>query len=69
MAWKFKGKCLFIKDAKLAPTLTNPNTVNFTSTRFEPLRFMSNSQDLGNNIDDSKEIDLHVDFKRTVKDS
>ena len=35
----------------------------------EPLGFMKNSTDLGNNINYSEEIDLHVDFKRTVRNS
>ena len=30
---------------------------------------MKNSTDLGNNINYSEEIDLHVDFKRTVRNS
>ena len=65
-----KGKCLLIKKNKATPKVTNPNTVNFTSSnRFEPLAFMSNSSDLGSNIDNSEESDLHGDFKRAVKDS
>ena len=30
---------------------------------------MNNSPDLGNDIDNSQESDLHVDFKRTVRNS
>ena len=35
----------------------------------EPLGFMKNSTDLGKNINYSEESDLHVDFKRTVRNS
>ena len=35
----------------------------------KPLGFVNNSSDLGNNINHSEESDLHVDFKRTVKNS
>ena len=30
---------------------------------------MNNSPDLGNDVDNGKESDLHVDFKRTVRSS
>ena len=44
--------------------VTNPNAINFTSSNwYGPLRFMNNSPDLGNDIDNSEETDLHVDFK------
>ena len=67
---EFKGKCLFIEDAKIRPKVPNPNTTNFTSPNlFESLRFMNNSSALGNNIDNSEERDFHVNFKRTVRNS
>ena len=70
-AVEFKGKCLFIEDAKVSPRVTNPNTRTFTSPDwFEPLRFMnSNSSAVGNNIDNSEERYFHIDFKRTVRNS
>ena len=65
-----KGKFLFIEIAKVKPKVTNPNKINFSSpNRFEPLRFVNTSPDLGNDIDHSKENDLRVDFKRTVRNS
>ena len=64
---EFKGKFLFIEIAKINPKVTNPNKIIFfPPNRFEPLRFVDNSLDLGNNIDHSEENDLRVDFKRTV---
>ena len=67
---KLNGRSSFIEDAKVKPKVTNPNTINFISpNRFDPLRFTNNSPDLGNDIDNSEESDLHVDFKRTVRNS
>ena len=69
-AVEFKGKCLFIEDAKVSPKVTNSNTRTFTSPDwFEPLKFMNNSPALDNNIDNSEERDLRVYFKRTVRNS
>ena len=52
----------------MRPKVTNPNTRTFTPPDwFEPLRFMNNSSTLGNNIDNREERDLHVDFKRAVR--
>ena len=67
---EFKGKFFFIEIAKVKPKVTNTNKINFTSpNRFEPLKFANDSPDLGNDIDHSEENDLHVDFKRTVRNS
>ena len=69
-AKEFKGKYLFIEDANIRPKVANPNTTIFTSPgRFYPLRFTNSSPALGNNIDNIEERDLHVDFKRTVRNS
>ena len=67
---EFTFKCLFIEDPKLRPKVTNPSTITFTSPRpFEPLRFTNNSSDFGNNINNSKERDFHVQFDRAVRNS
>ena len=67
---EFKGIFLFIEIAKVKPKVTNPNKISFTSpNRFEPLRFANNSLDLGNYIERGEEIDLCVDFIRTVRNS
>ena len=67
---EFKGKFLVIENAKVRSKVTNPCLINFTSSnRFEPLTFVSNSPDLGNDIDHSEESDMRVDFKRTVRNS
>ena len=64
---EFKGKFLNIENAKVRPKITNPNLINFLSpNRFEPLTFLNDSRDLGNDIDQSEESDLRVDFKRSV---
>ena len=61
-----RNKCLFTENVKIRPKITNPNTINFTTpNRFEPLRFM-NSPYLGNDIANSEESDLYLDFKKTV---
>ena len=47
----------------MIPKIINPNIITFTSlNRFEPLGFMKNSPDLGNNTDNSEESDLRVHF-------
>ena len=67
---EFKGKILFIENAKVKPKVTNPNEINFTSSnQFEPLRFVNSSPDLGNDIDHIEERDLCIDFKKTVSNS
>ena len=67
---KLKGIFLFIEIAKVKPKITNPNKIYFTSpNRFESLRFVNNSLDLGNDIEHSEENDLGADFKRTVRNS
>ena len=59
-----------IETAKVKPKIRNPNNIQFTSlNRIEPLRFVNNSLDLGNDIDHSEESDLHAHFKRTVRNS
>lgn len=51
----------------MTTTVANPNKINFTSSdRFESIRFMNNSQDNGNDIDNCEESDLSVGFKRTI---
>ena len=60
----FKCKFLFIDFAKVKINVTNPNKINFTSpNRFEPLRFASNSLDLGNDTEHGEESDLCVDIR------
>ena len=67
---KFKGKFLFIEIVQVKPKVTNPNNINFTSpNRFEPLRFVNNIRDPGNDIDHCEESNLRVDFKRTARNS
>ena len=67
---EFNGNFLIIENAKVRPKVTNPNLINFTSpNRFEPLTFVNNSPDLGNDIDHSEENDICVDLKRTVRNS
>ena len=46
------------------PQVANPNRI-----RFESLRFMDNTSNLCSDIENSEESDLHVDFKRNVKNS
>ena len=56
---EFKGNFLIIENAKVIPRGTNPNLINFTSpNQFEPLTFVNNSPDLGNNIDHSEESNV-----------
>ena len=56
-----------IEIVTVKPEITNPNKIHFTSlNRFEPLRFVNNSLDLGNH---SEESDLREDFKRTLMNS
>ena len=51
----------------MTTAVANPNKINFTSSdRFESIRFMSSSQDNGNDIDNCEESDLSVGFKRTI---
>ena len=66
---EFKGIFQIIEIAKVKPKVTNPNK-NFISTNwFEPLRFVNNRLDLGNDIEHSEERDLPADFKRAVRHS
>ena len=67
---EFKGKFLIIENTKVRPRVANPNLKIFTSpNRFEPLTFVNNSPDLGNDIDHSEESDMRVDFKGTARNS
>ena len=60
---EFKDNFWIIENAKVRPKVRNPNLINFTSlNRFEPLTFVNNSPDLGNDIDHSEESDMFVDF-------
>ena len=64
---KFKGEFLFFDNSKVTTTVANPNKINFTSSdRFESIRFMNNSQDNGNDIDNCEESDLSVGFKGII---
>ena len=46
---EFKSKLLFIETANVKGEVTNPNKKSFASFNlFEPLKFISNSPDLGN---------------------
>ena len=61
---------MIIENAKVRSKVANPNLINFTSpNRFEPLTFVNNSPDLGNDIDYSEESDMRVDFKTAVRNS
>ena len=56
---EFKGKFLVIENAKVRSKVKNPCLKNFTCpNRFEPLTFVSNSPDLGNDINRSKGSDM-----------
>ena len=60
---EFKDNFWITENAKVRPKVRNPNLINFTSlNRFEPLTFVNNSPDLGNDIDHSEESDMCVDF-------
>ena len=66
---EFKGIISTIEIAKVKPKVTNPNK-NFVSPNwFEPLRFVNNRLDLGNDIEHSEERDLPADSKRAVRHS
>ena len=56
---EFKGKFLVIENAKVRSKVKNPCLKNFTCpNRFESLTFVSNSPDLGDDINRSEESDM-----------
>lgn len=51
---------------KILPKIINPDTITFISlNRFEPIEFMKNSPNFGNNTDNNEESYLCVHFKST----